>query len=69
MSTEKSQGSDLTGEIQQGNTTFALKVVSVLVNENCKITGFFSQGINKEGKRTGFDLVDIETSEKIELCS
>lgn len=59
----------LTGEIQQGKTTFAQKVVSDLVNENYKITGFFSQGINKEGKRTGFDLVDIETSEKIELCS
>ncbi len=59
----------ITGDIQQGKTTFTQKIVSDLVDEKYNIAGFLSLGIHKDGKRIGFDLVDIETSEKIELCS
>lgn len=59
----------ITGEVHQGKTTFAKKVVDRLLEQNVKIGGFLAPAINKEGKRVGFDLLDIETSEKYELCS
>ena len=59
----------ITGEIHQGKTTFAQKIVSDLHAQNIRIAGFFSVGINENGMRTGFNLVDIESSRQIELCS
>lgn len=59
----------ITGEVQQGKTTFVRKIVEDLADEKYKIAGFLSLGINRDGKRAGFDLVDVETSEKMELCS
>ena len=59
----------ITGEIHQGKTTFTQKIVSDLHAQNIRIAGFFSVGINENGMRTGFNLVDIESSRQIELCS
>ena len=59
----------ITGEIHQGKTTFAQKIVSDLHAQNIRIAGFFSVGINENGIRTGFNLVDIGSSRRVELCS
>lgn len=59
----------ITGDIQQGKTTFTERIVSDLSDEKFKIEGFLSKGINYEGKRTGFNLVDIRSTEEMELCS
>ncbi len=59
----------ITGEIHQGKTTVAQKVISYLLDQKIRIAGFLSIGINEKGKRIGFNLLDIESSEQIELCS
>jgi len=59
----------ITGDIHQGKTTFAQKIIADLLVQNVRIAGFFSIGINENGIRTGFNLVDIESSRQIELCS
>jgi nucleoside-triphosphatase THEP1 len=59
----------ITGEIQQGKTTFTQKIVKNLNEQKIRIAGFFSVGINDNETRTGFNLVDIGTSRQIELCS
>ena len=59
----------ITGDVHQGKTTFAQKIVADLQKQNIRIAGFFSVGINENGMRTGFNLVDIESSRQIELCS
>jgi nucleoside-triphosphatase THEP1 len=59
----------ITGNIHQGKTTFALKIITELLNKKIRIGGFLSLAINENGKRTGFDLFEIETSEQTELCS
>jgi nucleoside-triphosphatase THEP1 len=59
----------ITGEIHQGKTTFAQKIVADLLEQKIRIAGFFSVGLNENGIRTGFNLVDIGSSRQIELCS
>jgi nucleoside-triphosphatase THEP1 len=59
----------ITGEIHQGKTTFVQKIVADLHEQKIRIGGFLSVGINNNGIRTGFNLVDIESSNQIELCS
>ena len=59
----------ITGEIHQGKTTFAQKIVADLLEQKIRIAGFLSIGINENGIRTGFNLVDIGSSRQIELCS
>jgi nucleoside-triphosphatase THEP1 len=59
----------ITGDVHQGKTTFAQKIVADLHAQNIRIAGFFSVGINENGIRTGFNLVDIVSSRQIELCS
>jgi nucleoside-triphosphatase THEP1 len=59
----------ITGEIHQGKTTFAQKIVADLLEQKLRIAGFFSVGINENSIRTGFNLVDIGSSRQVELCS
>ena len=59
----------ITGDIHQGKTTFTHKIVADLLEQNIRIAGFLSIGINENGIRTGFNLVDIGSSRQIELCS
>jgi nucleoside-triphosphatase THEP1 len=59
----------IAGEIHQGKTTFAQKIVADLLEQNIRIAGFLSIGINENGIRTGFNLTDIGSSRQIELCS
>lgn len=59
----------ITGEVHNGKTTFTQKIVADLLRQNIRIAGFLSIGINENGIRTGFNLVDIGSSRQIELCS
>lgn len=59
----------ITGEVHNGKTTFTQKIVADLLRQNIRIAGFLSIGINENGIRTGFTLVDIGSSRQIELCS
>jgi hypothetical protein len=59
----------ITGEVHQGKTTFTQKIVADLFGQNIRIAGFLSIGINENGIRTGFNLIDIGSSRQIELKS
>jgi nucleoside-triphosphatase THEP1 len=59
----------ITGDIHQGKTTFTRSIVNTLGDNKIRISGFLSLGIDENHKRTGFYLYDIESGEKIELCS
>jgi nucleoside-triphosphatase THEP1 len=59
----------ITGDIHQGKTTFSQEIVKNLLERKIRIAGFFSIGIDENGRRSGFILTDIESSKQIELCS
>ncbi|HVN58731.1 MAG TPA: nucleoside-triphosphatase [Bacteroidales bacterium] len=59
----------ITGEIHQGKTTLANKTVLRLKEENFRVGGFLSPGVNNDKGRVGFRLYDIDTAEQYELCS
>ncbi len=59
----------ITGDIHQGKTTFAQKIVIGLLEKKVEIAGFLSRGINENGLRRGFNLFDIESQKEYELCT
>ncbi len=58
----------ITGEIGQGKTSYTLKLVKMLKEKGYQVAGFLAIGIHENGKRTGFDLLDIRNSGQFELC-
>ncbi|MEI6456979.1 MAG: nucleoside-triphosphatase [bacterium] len=58
----------ITGGIGKGKTTFAKHVTDYLRHNGYGISGFLAIGVQEEGKRTGFDLLDLRTNERVELC-
>lgn len=59
----------ITGEIGQGKTSFAQAVVDDLQRNDIPLTGFLSIGIQKDGKRVGFNLQSLEDKSITKLCS
>ncbi len=59
----------VTGEIQQGKTTFVQEIVALLKGQGYRIGGFIAPGIHPDGKRVGFELMDIETNQRFPLCT
>jgi nucleoside-triphosphatase THEP1 len=59
----------ITGEIHQGKSSFAKVITDWILEQKIRVGGFLSPGINENGKRTGFNLLDLESSEQTELCS
>jgi nucleoside-triphosphatase THEP1 len=53
----------LSGEVQEGKTSFLLKVADQLKQDGYSIGGFFARGIHVDGERVGYDLEDIHTEE------
>jgi len=51
----------ISGEVQEGKTTFLLELVSLLKSQDVPLKGFIAKGIHKEEGRIGYDLVDVET--------
>lgn len=58
----------ITGELHEGKTTYAKKIIENLQNQDFKIGGFLSIGLQEANERTGFNLYDIETGQHVELC-
>ena len=58
----------LTGTQGSGKTTFLKNLVEYLRKENILIGGIIANGFWENNVRTGFDLEDILTGEKILLC-
>ncbi len=52
----------ITGNKQSGKSTFAAELADTLKNKNIKIAGIISQGIWKNNRREGFDLIDLKTN-------
>jgi nucleoside-triphosphatase THEP1 len=59
----------ITGDIHQGKTTFAQKVVSLLIEQGISIGGFLALRKDEKGVRTGFSIMEIGKGEVRELCS
>lgn len=59
----------ITGDIQEGKTTFTQKIVKDLLGKKVGIAGFLSIGIIENGHRCGFSLFDIESLKEFELCT
>ncbi|MBK7030395.1 MAG: hypothetical protein IPH45_14870 [Bacteroidales bacterium] len=58
----------ISGERQQGKTTYVYDLVKRLKNKPIKMTGFFATGVHEGEQRVGFDLVDIASTDAIPLC-
>lgn len=58
----------ITGDRQQGKTTFVRKIIDRLRADNLQFTGFLAEGINEDGNRIGFDLLNLQTGAKTLLC-
>ncbi|MEI7499987.1 MAG: nucleoside-triphosphatase [Bacteroidota bacterium] len=59
----------ITGEIREGKTTFTKQIVDSLKEKGLRISGFLALGIDENGKRTGFNLLDITTAPTVEPIS
>ncbi len=59
----------ISGNIQQGKTTFVRKVIHRLKRQNIDIGGFMSNVEYHADKRVGYTLEDIKSGAKVQLCS
>lgn len=59
----------LTGKVRGGKTTLVESVVAGLQEKDLRVAGVISRGIDQEGKRLGYLLVNIESLQKCILAS
>ncbi len=59
----------ITGEQGQCKTTFLHLVLSLTVGANVRVRGVLAPGHVRDGRRSGFTLIDLATGEHEELCS
>ena len=72
IETENRRRSDvfiLTGDRQSGKTTFMKELIGIIREKELRPEGFISEGMHEGEDRIGFNLSDIATGSKIELCS
>jgi nucleoside-triphosphatase THEP1 len=55
----------ITGNVGRGKTTFARQLAGKLISRGISIAGFYSEGIQEDGQRVGFDLIDITTGQRM----
>jgi nucleoside-triphosphatase THEP1 len=58
----------ITGDIQQGKTSFARKIVDRLKKRGRTVEGFLAPAVHEENIRVGFDLLDLKTGSSHKLC-
>ena len=58
----------LTGETGSGKTTLARRVVELLEKRGHPVGGILAPGLLEDGRRTGFDLIDLATGESAPLA-
>jgi nucleoside-triphosphatase THEP1 len=59
----------ITGEISEGKTTFVKDLAMSLIKQNIRIAGFICPGIDENGDRKGFSIINLETSGQFQLCT
>ncbi len=61
----------ISGETRSGKTTFLKKIIKALKEQNpqVKIGGIIAHGIDKNNERLGFEIEDIYTGKKHQLCT
>jgi len=59
----------ISGNIQEGKTTFVEKVINRLKRKEITLGGFLSKVIYQNDKRTGYQLFDLNTERKELLCT
>lgn len=59
----------VTGRVQTGKTTFLTKLVELLRERGLSVGGFLCPGSFDSGKRSGFDLKNIETGVELPMAS
>ena len=59
----------LTGEPGYGKSTVLMKVIDILKSKGLKVGGFMTPDIRERGKRIGFKVIDINSSEEGILSS
>lgn len=68
MSALKNKIFIITGEQGEGKTSCLIEVVDFLKIRDVKMIGFVAKGYWKNGLRSGFDLVDVNTNNQFVLC-
>jgi nucleoside-triphosphatase THEP1 len=58
----------LTGTSGQGKTTLVREIIDILNSKNYNIQGIYAPGYWKDNQRDGFDIVDIASGERTQLC-
>jgi nucleoside-triphosphatase len=66
---KKSKTYIISGNSGDGKTSLLISTIKKLQQKGLKISGFYAEGKWDQNTRIGFDLVDIESNNKIELCS
>jgi nucleoside-triphosphatase len=59
----------LTGPVQGGKTTSVSALVTLLRSQGVKVGGFLCPGSFSEGRRSAFNLLDIETGQQLPMGS
>lgn len=58
----------ITGDRQQGKTTFVKQLITELKMQGVEVAGFLAPGVHEAGDRVGFDLMNIRNGEMTQLC-
>ncbi len=58
----------LSGQRQEGKTTFLQELLPELRNRDIFVTGFLAPAVHENGRRIGFNLLGIESGESMVLC-
>ncbi|MBN2893951.1 MAG: hypothetical protein JXL97_18930 [Bacteroidales bacterium] len=59
----------ITGERGEGKSTYLLNLTKILKEKDVSIGGFIAKGHVKEGKRSGFSIVDLHSGKEMLLSS
>ncbi len=58
----------ISGEVGEGKTTFAKKIIAELQKDKYVVRGIISESFVENNKRIGYDLLDISTNKKIPMA-
>jgi len=58
----------ISGTIGSGKTTHLIEILQLLKDSGSKLSGIIAHGLVDEDVRTGFDIEDINSGEKVPLC-
>ncbi len=60
----------IAGDQREGKTTFLRETIKILKKSGNQVEGVMAEGVDVDGKRTGFNLIDVrDEKKKIVLCN